>query len=157
MLADQLEHRAGAGSDDLVFPNKAGNPILASSFNSNFWTPAKQRAGLVGVRFHDLRHTAVALAIQHGAHPKAIQERLGHSSIVVTLDRYGHLYEGLDTDLADALDAALRTSRGQAAAWGPSEGVPGTSENGVSAGQTGWALRGSNPRPPPCKGGALAS
>ena len=140
-----------------MFPTSLAEPMRRSSFARRLCAPATKALGLDGLRFHDLRHTAVALAIQHGAHPKAIQERLGHSSIVVTLDRYGHLYEGLDTDLADALDAALRNSRGLAAAGGPSEGFPGTSENGVSAGQTGWALRGSNPRPPPCKGGALAS
>lgn len=56
-------------------------------------------------RFHDLRHTCAALCIALGAHPKAIQERLGHSSITVTLDRYGHLFPKLDEALTDRLDA----------------------------------------------------
>ena len=42
---------------------------------------------MAALRFHDLRHTAVALAIAEGAHPLAIRERLGHASISVTLDR----------------------------------------------------------------------
>jgi integrase len=63
-----------------------------------------------------LRHTAVALAIGQGAHPKALQERMGHSSVTVTLDRYGHLYEGLDGQIATSLDDVLRESRGLAAA-----------------------------------------
>ena len=46
-----------------------------------------QRASGVSCRFHDLRHSSVALAIAAGAHPKAIQARMGHSSINVTLDR----------------------------------------------------------------------
>jgi hypothetical protein len=54
--------------------------------------------------FHDLRHTAVALAIAEGAHPKAIQARLGHASITTTLNTYGHLFPSLDTELADRLD-----------------------------------------------------
>jgi integrase len=54
--------------------------------------------------FHDLRHTAVALAITQGAHPKAIQARLGHSSITTTLNTYGHLFASLDVELADRLD-----------------------------------------------------
>ncbi|MGH9157372.1 MAG: tyrosine-type recombinase/integrase [Acidimicrobiales bacterium] len=62
LLATQLEERAGPGPDGLVFPNRAGNPINPSSFNGNHWKPAKERAGIDGVRFHDLRHTAVAMA-----------------------------------------------------------------------------------------------
>jgi integrase len=56
-------------------------------------------------RVHDLRHSAVALAIASGAHPKEIQARVGHSSITVTLDRYGHLFPSLDERLAERLDA----------------------------------------------------
>ena len=65
-------------------------------------------------RFHDLRHTCAALCISLGAHPKAIQERLGHSSITVTLDRYGHLFPKLDETLTARLDEmrqAAATSR----------------------------------------------
>jgi len=47
-----------------------------------------------------LRHTAAALAIAQGAHPKVIQSRLGHASITTTLDRYGHLFPNLDEALA---------------------------------------------------------
>lgn len=61
--------------------------------------------GLSG-RWHDLRHTSVALAIQQGAHPKEIQARLGHGSIVQTLDTYGHLFPGMDQELADRMEAA---------------------------------------------------
>ena len=46
----------------------------------------------------------MAFAIAPGAHPKAIQERLGHSSIPVTLDRYGHLFPALDEVLTEGLD-----------------------------------------------------
>ena len=45
-----------------------------------------------------------------GAHPKVIQERLGHSSIKVTLDTYGHLFPNLDEALAQRLDELARTS-----------------------------------------------
>lgn len=51
----------------------------------------------------------MALAIRVGAHPKEIQARAGHSSIAVTMDRYGHLFPGQDEALADTLDI-LRTS-----------------------------------------------
>ncbi|HYH48208.1 MAG TPA: tyrosine-type recombinase/integrase [Acidimicrobiia bacterium] len=70
--------------------------------------PAKRAAGIDSLRWHDLRHTAVALAIAQGAHPKAIQARLGHSSVQVTLDRYGHLFPGLDAAIADGLEGTSR-------------------------------------------------
>jgi integrase len=55
------------------------------------------------------------------ARPKALQERMGHSSVTVTLDRYGHLYDGLDAHIADGLDDLLRHSRGLSAASAPFE------------------------------------
>jgi integrase len=57
------------------------------------------------MRFDDLRHTCAAILLDQGAHTKAMQERLGHSSIEVTRDTYGHLDESTEDALADALDA----------------------------------------------------
>jgi integrase len=57
------------------------------------------------LRPHDLRHTAVALAIQANWHPRKIQEMLGHSGIEVTLGTYGHLFDSLHGEGADRLDA----------------------------------------------------
>jgi integrase len=52
----------------------------------------------------------VALAIEQGAHAKAIQERMGHASVSVTLDRYGHLLPSLGERIADGLDGAFRSA-----------------------------------------------
>ena len=60
---------------------------------------------------HDLRHMSVALTIAGGAHPKAIQARMGHSSIAVTLDRYGHLLPSLDADIADGFDREMKAAK----------------------------------------------
>jgi integrase len=60
--------------------------------------------------FHELRHTAAALAIAQGAHPVAIKERLGHSSITVTMDRYGGLFPRLDEAIAEGLDSVFRAA-----------------------------------------------
>ncbi len=77
-----------------------------------YFKPAVRRAGLPdGLRFHDLRHTCVALLVAQGAHPRAIMERLGHSSIEVTLGRYGHLFPSLDAGLVDGLQQAYEASR----------------------------------------------
>ncbi len=94
----------------LVFPSPDGHPQRRSNFRRRAWMPATRAIGLEGLRFHDLRHTAVALAIAQGGHSKAIQERMGHSSIQVTLDRYGHLFPALDERVADGLDVMLRES-----------------------------------------------
>jgi hypothetical protein len=83
---------------------------------------------------------------------------MGHSSVTVTLDRYGHLYDGLDERIADGHDGALRaSSRGLTAAWSADHGSEADAQRDNTAGQDRWALRDSNPRPPPCKGGALAN
>ena len=96
--------------DSLVFMNAASRPITHSSFMTNHFKPALDRIG-VSCRFHDLRHTSVALAIAAGAHPKAIQARMGHSTITVTLDRYGHLFPELDESIADAFNEQWMAAR----------------------------------------------
>ncbi len=63
-------------------------------------------AGIRRVRFHDLRHSFASLLIQKGANPKYIQEQLGHSSIKVTMDVYGHLFEGDHRHVINLLDDA---------------------------------------------------
>jgi integrase len=110
LLARHLEEFASPGPDGLVFPNRAGNPLINASFWNNVFSPALRRAG-ASCRFHDLRHTSVALAIAEGAHPKAIQTRMGHSSINVTLDRYGHLFPELDEAIAASFGERLVAAR----------------------------------------------
>jgi hypothetical protein len=90
--------------------NTRGNPPHLSSFTSQAWKRGREAIGRPDLRWHDLRHTAVALAIANGAHPKAIQERMGHSSITVTLDRFGHLFPSLGVAVADGLEATFRAA-----------------------------------------------
>ena len=56
-----------------------------------------------------MRHTTASHLINQGLHPKIVQEHLGHHSISITLDRYGHLYDTDTQRLADALDAGFAT------------------------------------------------
>jgi integrase len=91
-------------ADGRVFSTGRGGLVTAESLHKVF-KGAVERAGLPdNTRFHDLRHTAASLAIAVGAHPKVIQARLGHADIQTTLNVYGHLFEGMDADLAEALD-----------------------------------------------------
>ncbi|MDQ6697647.1 MAG: site-specific integrase [Actinomycetota bacterium] len=73
----------------LVFEAPRGGPVRYSNFLRRVWKPALIEAGLPEVGIHVLRHTCAAMLIAQGAHPKAIQSRLGHRSITTTLDRYG--------------------------------------------------------------------
>jgi len=109
-LADLLgEHQAVTGPDGLVFRDSKGGPMRHSNFYRRIFRPAVERSGLsTSLRFHDLRHTCVALLVAQGAHPMAIKERLGHSSITVTLDQYGHLLPAIDEALAEGLEATFR-------------------------------------------------
>lgn len=95
----------GRGPDDFVFTMPEGGPIRHSNFYTRHFKPAAVRMGLPNLRFHDLRHTCAALLISLGGHPMAIKNRLGHSSIQVTLDTYGHLFPELEVGLTNDLDA----------------------------------------------------
>jgi integrase len=110
ILADHLDRYPVRDLDGLVFTNQANNPLISSSFYQHHFKPALLAAGL-RCRVHDLRHTSVALAIAEGAHPKAIQTRMGHSSINVTLDRYGHLFPELDEAIAVSFGERLAAIR----------------------------------------------
>lgn len=59
------------------------------------------------IRFHDLRHTSATLALADGVHPKIVSERLGHSTVAMTLDRYSHVSMDMQRAAADRLDQAL--------------------------------------------------
>lgn len=94
-----------------LFNTGGGKMLGHSGFTGNNWKPALRRAGVdTETRFHDLRHSAVALAIRAGAHPKMVADMMGHSSIRVTMDRYGHLFPVIHDEVADAMDLLYRAS-----------------------------------------------
>ena len=90
-----------------LFTMPGGGRLVASRFRRRYWRPAVITAGLDPLRIHDLRHTAAALAIEAGAHPRALMQRLGHSSITTTLDTYGSLMPGLDDRVAADMERDL--------------------------------------------------
>jgi integrase len=93
--------------DDLVFCHWDGEPYLPDSI-SHAWMKLANKTGLKGVRLHDSRHTMATLLFKQGVHPKVVQERLGHSSISLTLDTYSHLVPGLQQAAAVKLDDILK-------------------------------------------------
>ena len=111
LLVEALEsHLAeyGTGQDGFVFASPNGGPLSASGFRSRIFKPAVECSVVLPFTPHGLRHSHVALLIADGAHPKTIQVRMGHSSIRVTLDTYGRLFDGLDEAVAAALDVSAR-------------------------------------------------
>jgi len=60
------------------------------------------------VRLHDLRHTHATLMLKEGVHPKVVSERLGHASVVITLDTYSHVLPGLQEEAALKFEQGLR-------------------------------------------------
>ncbi len=100
---------AGKASEDFVWVSPQGGPFRYSNWFKRHFRPAVTRSDVPeGTRFHDLRHSYAAMLIGQGAHPRAIMERMGHSTITVTLDNYGHMFPQLDAALDDALDGVYR-------------------------------------------------
>lgn len=123
-LRDALaEHLAPIATDReaLVFTAPGGGPVSHGNFMGRAFRPALRRAvkagtlpaTKVGLRFHDLRHTAASLLISLNANPKQVSAMLGHSTVSITFDRYGHLFPGHDDHLAEGLDRLY--TRAQAA------------------------------------------
>jgi integrase len=92
-------------SDELVFPSEVGTPIEMNNFSQRVFKPLLATAGLRRIRFHDLRHTFGSLLIQAGASLAYVRDQMGHSSIQVTVDIYGHLIPGANISYVDKLDA----------------------------------------------------
>lgn len=98
--------------DEPVFTSPEGGPFQHNNFCRRQFKPALVQAGLPPtVRFHDLTHTFASFLIAEGAHPRAIMERMGHSSVQVTLGSYGHVLPGIDERLTNGLDDAARAAR----------------------------------------------
>jgi integrase len=118
-VAVHVERFAPEGGPLFTMPR--GGRLVPSSFRRRWWADAVDAAGLAPLTPHALRHTAAALAIEAGAHPKALQTRLGHSAISTTLDVYGGLLDGLDERVADDVERALARRIEDAAASGADE------------------------------------
>lgn len=93
MLARHLEG-VPADPDAFAFTAPRGGTLRVNNWRKRTWKPALEEVNLpTDVRIHDLRHTCASLpGFSQGTHPKAIQATLGHASVSVTLDVYGHVF-----------------------------------------------------------------
>lgn len=94
----------------LVFCKASGEP-LDGSWVTHHTQHLLRKAGLPKVRFHDLRHTHATMMLQQGVHPKIVSDRLGHSSIKLTLDTYSHVLPTMQREAADRVDELFRSQR----------------------------------------------
>lgn len=92
----------------MVFTTEIGEPLDQWKAEKGF-SAVLDAAGLVGVRFHDLRHTYAVNAIRAGDDIKTIQGNLGHASAAFTLDRYGHFTERMKQDSAARMEGFMKS------------------------------------------------
>jgi len=90
-----------------VFCTEGGTPLDGDNLRHRVFYKTLDRAGLRRIRFHDLRHTFATLLIQNGESLAYIRDQLGHSSIQITVDTYGHLVPGANRQAVDRLDDAV--------------------------------------------------
>lgn len=111
-LRDYLtEHAASAGSGGFVFGARVDAAFTPSAVRKRA-DRAWRKAGLVRITLHEARHTCASIFIAAGVNAKAISELMGHSSIAITFDRYGHLMPGSRDEARELVDAYLdRASR----------------------------------------------
>lgn len=91
-------------SDELAFPAPGGGVLDPDNLYDRYFLPVLRKAGLRRIRLHDMRHTFGALLIQNGASLAYVRDQMGHSSIQVTADIYGHLVPGANVGCVDRLD-----------------------------------------------------
>jgi integrase len=111
LRTEQARERLAVGpgyvDHGLVFCRPDGTPWHPDRFTRTFQRKVRE-LGLPMIRLHDLRHTWATLALESDIHPKVVSERLGHSSVSITLDIYSHVSPAMQTDAADRV-AALFT------------------------------------------------
>jgi len=130
-LAIHLAEHVASDDDALIFTSPKSEPLRASNWRRRVWYPACEASGMPdGLRIHDLRHTAASLLVSAGAHVKAIQRHLGHSTASQTLDRYAHLFTHDLEAVADRLEDVWAAGN---ASYPRPEGYPTDDELGQNS------------------------
>ena len=94
-------------SDELVFLGPDGGILDPDNLYHRYFLPVLAKAGIRKIRLHDLRHTFGSQLLQNGASIVYVKEQMGHSSIQVTVDEYGHLIPGANAPFVDRLDTPV--------------------------------------------------
>lgn len=91
----------------LVFPTSIGTPYTLSSLTNKWFKPALVKAELAGFNLYSLRHTHATLLLANGENAKVASERLGHSTVVLTLDTYSHVLPDMQQQAAERIENLL--------------------------------------------------
>jgi len=113
LLIERKKEKLQRGWKDLpawVFTTEDGTMIDPDNFRRRVWQPLLNKAGFRHIRLHDLRHTFASLLIQQGESLAYVKDQMGHHSIQVTVDIYGHLVPGGNRAAVDRLDAPISTN-----------------------------------------------
>jgi integrase len=106
LLRRKKEERMARGKNEIpdwVFANSNENAPDMQNIKNHYFFKCLQRAGLRRIRFHDLRHTFASLLIQNGEPLAYVKDQLGHASIKMTVDVYGHLVPGANRQAVNRL------------------------------------------------------
>ncbi|QAS52843.1 tyrosine-type recombinase/integrase [Halobacillus litoralis] len=98
-MAYKMSNRQSYKDADLVFATSNGTHFNPHNIQ-RYWMKSLEESAVKTIRFHDMRHTHATLLLKMGVHPKVVQERLGHSSITVTLDLYSHVMPNIQKEAA---------------------------------------------------------
>jgi len=95
---------------EYVFTSTFGEPIRFSNFLRRHWRPLLNKCGISRkFVFHGLRHTHATMLLRAGVHPRVVMERLGHSSIKITLDTYSHVLPDMQEKAVEAISAVFNS------------------------------------------------
>lgn len=92
---------------DAIFATEKGTPLLWRNLTRRHFKPLLKLAGLPDVRLYDLRHTTASLLLAAGENPKVVSERLGHASIILTLDTYSHVLPTMQKAATEKLERMM--------------------------------------------------
>jgi integrase len=113
--AHQAQQRLLSGAQwqdqDLVFTGPNGAPLEPVTLNRAYKALLKAAELPIETRFHDLRHSAASLLLAQGVHARVIMDLLGHSSISVTMNTYGHIMPAAMREAASTMEAILAVEK----------------------------------------------
>jgi integrase len=109
---ERLKLGAAWQNHDLVFPSEVGTPSTHSNITQVYKRVLKNAELRTSLRLYDLRHSHATLLLKAGVHAKVVSERLGHSTIALTLDVYSHVLPSMQAEAAAHLETMLYRKNG---------------------------------------------
>jgi integrase len=105
------ELKVGKPGTAFMFPGNCAGFIDPDMFDAEVWKPIAVKAQMASTRYHDLRHFFASQLIANGETAAYVRDQMGHSSIKVTFDTYGHLFPGRGKEASDRYEKAMQDAR----------------------------------------------